>query len=1320
MITLRRAKAALASIPRASQLRPHAGPRAVPSAHAAPFRRAAGFALLALVLGGALLYSTPAEAQTATVLVSNTGQQPSDTPFLASLESDSNRVAQAFTTGANTRYELDSIGFRLHSITDTSTAGSELTVTLNEDNSGSPGKPLCILADPPSFASSGTHTFTAPTTGSTPCPQLSANTTYFAVLERANDHTGTILVNVTGIDTEDADSLPAWTISSTRHSFQTTSGWLSSSAESHMIEVKGGVSTEVTVPAGGPLIPSGLAAGDKFRLLFLTASGHSPTSTDIADYNTYVQGRAAAGHADIQDYSSWFRILGSTADTDARDNTGTTYTATEKGVPIYWLNGDKVADEYEDFYDGSWANEANPRGGDGATITGDRVWTGSKSDGTEADSSTEAGSTSSESRALGTNPARAGRLNHSSSGPLDASEAFTTDTSYPYYALSGVLVVGEAVNSLATGVPTITGTPRVGEVLTADTSGIADVDGLGTFTYQWVRVDEMTQTDVGTDASTYTLMPGDGGKKIKVKVSFTDAEGTAEGPLSSIVTGVINGPATGSPTISGKPRVGKRLTASTSDIADPGGTASADFTYQWVRVDGMTNTDIGTDSSTYTLGDDDADKQIKVEVRFTDDEGKTEGPLESLPTESVVADDVLVQNTAKPATTAAELSSGSSSYGQRFTTGPHVAGYTLGSIGVPFTEIGDTSTVGSELTVTLNEESSGSPGDALCTLSDPGSFSASGLHAFSAPTTGTPCPELAPETTYFVVLSRANSNADAIKWAVTATLGQDAGSEVGWTIEDRGHQYTDTSSTWAQLSTDANLLIRVKGALDQEVTVPPDWALIPSGLSTGDTFRLLFITDNGNPSSSNIATYNNFVQAQAAAGHADIQDYSFWFRVVGSTQSTDARDNTGTTYTATEKGVPIYWLDGSKVVDDYEDFYDGGWDDEANPRGADGATIMVDQVWTGSTNAGAEAFRSGDSEAFGTGPVRVGRPNGSGGPLDSGNAYVRATDWRYYALSGVFVVAAGNATPMFSAETATRTLPENSGAGVNVVGGAITATDRNSGDTLTYSLTGTDAGSFEIDLSGQLKTKAGVTHNFNFEAAKKSYSVTINVSDSKDADGVADTVDDDTIAVTINLTNVDEAGTVTLPSTFSGGTEATASVTDPDGTVSGESWLWATGERRHRVVQCNIGGATSASYTPVAADVGKYLRATVTYKDPAEYDRQQDRPRRVGQHGGGQQRRGRRSTMAPRPRATLPENSAAGVNVAGGTITATDGDSGDTLTYSLTGADAGSFEIDSRRSVEDQDRGNAQLQLRGLEEELQRDRERARQQGRRRSRRHRH
>ena len=93
-------------------------------------------------------------------------------------------------------------------------------------------------------------------------------------------------------------------------------------------------------------------------------------------------------------------------------------------------------------------------------------------------------------------------------------------------------------NRDAEGTPTISGTAQVGQVLTADPSGIIDADGLttATFTYQWLRVDAdgvSNETPIGTNAATYTLAAADAGKKIKVKVSFTDDGGTAEGPLTS-------------------------------------------------------------------------------------------------------------------------------------------------------------------------------------------------------------------------------------------------------------------------------------------------------------------------------------------------------------------------------------------------------------------------------------------------------------------------------------------------------------------------------------------------------------------------------------------------------------------------------------------------------------------------------------------------------------------------------------------------------------------------------------------------------------------
>ena len=83
-------------------------------------------------------------------------------------------------------------------------------------------------------------------------------------------------------------------------------------------------------------------------------------------------------------------------------------------------------------------------------------------------------------------------------------------------------------NNAATGEPAISGTAQAGQVLTADASPILDTDGLTgvDFTYQWVRVnaDGMSNPADITSATTatYTLTAADAGKKVKVKVSFTD------------------------------------------------------------------------------------------------------------------------------------------------------------------------------------------------------------------------------------------------------------------------------------------------------------------------------------------------------------------------------------------------------------------------------------------------------------------------------------------------------------------------------------------------------------------------------------------------------------------------------------------------------------------------------------------------------------------------------------------------------------------------------------------------------------------------------
>ena len=93
-------------------------------------------------------------------------------------------------------------------------------------------------------------------------------------------------------------------------------------------------------------------------------------------------------------------------------------------------------------------------------------------------------------------------------------------------------------NNEASGAPTISGTAQVGQTLTADTSEIADADGLEnvSYSYQWLSSRDTEIT--GATSSTYTLQASDTTKTIKVRVTFTDDAGNEES-LTSMATGAV-------------------------------------------------------------------------------------------------------------------------------------------------------------------------------------------------------------------------------------------------------------------------------------------------------------------------------------------------------------------------------------------------------------------------------------------------------------------------------------------------------------------------------------------------------------------------------------------------------------------------------------------------------------------------------------------------------------------------------------------------------------------------------------------------------------
>ena len=108
------------------------------------------------------------------------------------------------------------------------------------------------------------------------------------------------------------------------------------------------------------------------------------------------------------------------------------------------------------------------------------------------------------------------------------------------------------------------------------------------------------------------------------------------------------------------------------------------------------------------------------------------------------------------------------------------------------------------------------------------------------------------------------------------------------------------------------------------------------------------------------------------------------------------------------------------------------------------------------------------------------------------------------------VSAANNAPTFTDGASTTRSVAEWAAADVDI-GTAVAATDTDTNDTLTYTLGGTDASSFSIvSTSGQLQTSAALDYE-----TKSSYAVTVSVSDGRGGS--------DSIAVTINVTDANDS-----------------------------------------------------------------------------------------------------------------------------------------------------------------------------------------------------
>ena len=224
--------------------------------------------------------------------------------------------------------------------------------------------------------------------------------------------------------------------------------------------------------------------------------------------------------------------------------------------------------------------------------------------------------------------------------------------------------------------------------------------------------------------------------------------------------------------------------------------------------------------------------------------------------------------------------------------------------------------------------------------------------------------------------------------------------------------------------------------------------------------------------------------------------------------------------------------------------------------------------------------------------------------------------------------------------------------------GTYTLTEIEDGSTVTWSLDGTDMSDFMLEgtgMSRMLKFSSAPDYETTMggaDADSNTYMVTVIAK----AGGEMEMVE-----VTVMVTNMEEAGTVTLdPVRPSVGTEITATLADED-IFETVSWQWASADAMDGDFT-NIDDATMYTYTPVEGDAGMYLRATATYDD--------------GYDTGNVEMKVTDSAVSQLAvngpdAATYEENGTDAV----GTYTASGG-GGDTVSWMLDGADASQFRLD--------------------------------------------
>ncbi len=287
-----------------------------------------------------------------------------------------------------------------------------------------------------------------------------------------------------------------------------------------------------------------------------------------------------------------------------------------------------------------------------------------------------------------------------------------------------------------------------------------------------------------------------------------------------------------------------------------------------------------------------------------------------------------------------------------------------------------------------------------------------------------------------------------------------------------------------------------------------------------------------------------------------------------------------------------------------------------------------------------------------------GRPTGHGG-----YALVKSTGLPLEVFGSINI---NNALVFTDGTTTTRSVAENTPSNENI-GSAVSATDQEN-DTLTYSLSGTDAASFDIvSTSGQLQTDAPLDYE-----TKTSYTVTISVSDGRGGS--------DIITVTISVTDVDE----NRAPVFTEGEDTTRSIVENTETDQNIEIAVEAVDDDNDTLAYTLGGTDAASFDIDSTSGQLQTDAPLDYETKTSYTVTIS----VSDGRGGSdiitvtisvtdvdENRAPVFTEGEDTTRFIVENTETDQNI-GIAVEAVDDDN-DTLAYTLGGTDAASFDIDS-------------------------------------------